>query len=284
MPAGVTVLTAAGRRRRATVSGTYPSLVSQPGGPVDDWPMIGGAPAGARASESRGRPPSRLRRYWWVAALAAAVVLVAGAGLWAVTRDDGQVQVAAAPSPSPTAAPSAPAPSPSTSAPPVPAVTAATESVTSVPEPEQVVDSAMSLELPSLGTTAPVIEVGVTAERVLQVPGDPSVLGRWSDGARPGDGTGSVVLAGHVSYRGELGVLHALPNLRPGDEAVVQTPDGPARYRAERIDVYRKQTLPFQDIFRFDVPERLVLITCGGEFDRSTGHYDSNVVAYLTRV
>jgi sortase (surface protein transpeptidase) len=217
-----------------------------------------------------------------VALAAVAAVLAAGVGVWSLTREGEQVQAAPLPSPSPTVAP--PPASPSPSAAPVPAVTAATESVTSVPEPEQVVDSSMSVELPSLGVTAPVIEVGVTEQRVLQVPSDPSVLGRWSDGARPDDGTGSIVLAGHVSYRGELGVLHTLPDLQPGDEAVVMTADGPARYRADRVDVYRKAALPYQDIFQFDVPERLVLITCGGEFDRSTGHYDSNVVAYLTRV
>jgi sortase (surface protein transpeptidase) len=234
------------------------------------------------ASSAEHPSPSRLRRYWWIALVAAAAVLVAGVGAWSLTRGDEQVQAAPEPSPSPTVAPS-PVP-PSSPAASVPAVTAATESITSVPEPEQVVDSAMSVELSSLGVTAPVIEVGVTEERVLQVPSDPAVLGRWSDGARPGEGTGSVVLAGHVSYRGELGVLHALPELRPGDEAVVVTPEGPVRYRAERVDVYRKAALPYQDIFQFDVPERLVLITCGGEFDRSTGHYDSNVVAYLSRV
>ncbi|MGF1664296.1 MAG: class F sortase [Kineosporiaceae bacterium] len=253
--------------------------MSHPGGPADDWPMFGRAAPAARHTSAAASP---LRRHWWAAVVVALAVLAAGVGFWSLTRGDEQVQAAPLPSPSPTGSP--PPGSPGPPATPVPAVTAATESITSVPEPEQVVDSAMTVELPSLGTTAPVIEVGVTAERVLQVPGDPAVLGRWADGARPGDGTGSVVLAGHVSYRGELGVLHTLPDLQPGDEAVVTTSQGQARYRAERVDVYRKAALPYQDIFQFDVPERLVLITCGGEFDRATGHYDSNVVAYLTRV
>lgn len=166
----------------------------------------------------------------------------------------------------------------------IPLITAADESVTSVPEPEETVASDLTLSLPSLGIDAPVIESGVTQDLVLQVPSDPSVLGRWSDGARPGDGTGSVVLAGHVSYRGELGVLHTLQKLEPGDEAVLTTTGGEqVRYVADQVDVYKKSGLPYQQIFQFDIPERLVLITCGGKFDRSTGHYDSNVVAYLKR-
>ncbi|MGF1654712.1 MAG: class F sortase, partial [Actinomycetales bacterium] len=240
--------------------------MSEPGGPSNDWPVFGGA---ATARRVPAQSPSR--SFWWVAVLVV-LILIAGVGVWSLTRGEQQAQAAPEPSLSPTIPP--PPASPSPAAAPVPAVTAATESVTSVPEPEQVVDSSMTLELTSLGASAPVIEVGVTEDRVLQVPSDPSVLGRWSDGSRPGDGSGSIVLAGHVSYRGQLGTLHALPELRPGDEAVVVTPQGSARYRAERVDVYRKAALPYQDIFQFDVPERLVLITCGGEFDRSTGHYD----------
>jgi hypothetical protein len=28
------------------------------------------------------------------------------------------------------------------------------------------------------------------------------------------------------------------------------------------------------------VPTRLLLVTCGGEFDRRTGHYERNVVVF----
>jgi hypothetical protein len=91
-----------------------------------------------------------------------------------------------------------------------------------------------------------------------------------------------VVLVSHVDYRGVPGVLKRLADLSPGSEAVLVGPDGrQATYVLERVDTYRKAVLPFQDIFRFDVPERLVLITCGGEIDPATGRYDSNVVAYF---
>ena len=242
-----------------------------------------GTPGGSTHEGSHARAGRSRRQLWLIVAVVVAAV-VATVVVWALlVRGDDAVQAAPVPVSTPTPSPTTPPPAPDPTPTPSPAlVTAATESVTSVPEPEQVVDSSMTLDLPTLGTTAPVIEVGVTEDLVLQVPSDPAVLGRWSDGARVGDGSGTIALVGHVSYRGELGVLHQLPNLRPGDEAVVTTPEGTVRYVAERVDVYNKQALPYQDIFRFDVSERLVLITCGGEFDRSTGHYDSNVVAYLT--
>jgi hypothetical protein len=36
------------------------------------------------------------------------------------------------------------------------------------------------------------------------------------------------------------------------------------------------------DVFDQTVPERLVLVTCGGRFDRRIRHYVDNVVAYAT--
>ena len=35
-----------------------------------------------------------------------------------------------------------------------------------------------------------------------------------------------------------------------------------------------------RDLFRQDVRARLLLVTCGGEFDRRTGHYERNVVVF----
>ncbi|MGF1647277.1 MAG: class F sortase [Kineosporiaceae bacterium] len=154
-------------------------------------------------------------------------------------------------------------------------------------EPAAVADpfDVQRLDIPALGTEAEAVEVGVSEDRVLEVPPDAQIVGRWSDGARPGDGTGSIVLVSHVDYRGVAGALKRLADLPPGSEAVLVGPDGrQARYVLEQVDIYRKAVLPYQDIFRFDVPERLVLITCGGEIDSATGRYDSNVVAYFSAV
>lgn len=154
----------------------------------------------------------------------------------------------------------------------------------SAPTPSAGTFTPTGLALPDLDVRSEVVEVGVTDDLVLEVPDDPQVVGLWSDGARPNHGTGSIVLVGHVDYRGLPGALQRLGDLSAGSQAVLSGADGQeVRYVVERVDVYRKSALPFEDVFRFDVPERLVLITCGGEFDRTSGHYDSNVVAYLAR-
>jgi hypothetical protein len=41
---------------------------------------------------------------------------------------------------------------------------------------------------------------------------------------------------------------------------------------------YRKTRIPLEKYFARDGKPRLTLITCGGQFDRRTGHYRDNVV------
>lgn len=198
--------------------------------------------------------------------MAAAAVLVAACG---------DAQAAPLPVWTPPSAPAAPSAAQPAAPTPVPA-----------PSPPAAQEFDVSqISIPQLEADAEVVEVGVTEDRILEVPPDARVLGRWSDGARPGSGTGSVVLVSHVDFRGVPGVLKRLSELPVGAEAILIGPDGQeATYVVDQVDVYEKTVLPYQDIFRFDVPERLVLITCGGEIDPSSGHYDSNVVAYFSRV
>lgn len=56
------------------------------------------------------------------------------------------------------------------------------------------------------------------------------------------------------------------------------------RARAGRVEILPKSALPVEDLFSRAGTDRLVLITCGGEFDRTTGRYADNVVAIATPV
>jgi hypothetical protein len=59
----------------------------------------------------------------------------------------------------------------------------------------------------------------------------------------------------------------------------VTTADGTDHgYRVDRVERTPKTEVPLDLLFDRTGPERLVLVTCGGEFDRSTGHYLDNVV------
>lgn len=140
----------------------------------------------------------------------------------------------------------------------------------------------MRLELPRFSVSARIVPVGVDAAGSLGVPEDPDVLGWWRAGARPGAGRGAVVVDGHVdSARFGLGVFAKLAELDPGDAVRIVTGRGAARrYVVTGRRLYPKASLPTGEIFAQHGAERLVLITCGGTFDKRVREYSHNVVVY----
>lgn len=136
--------------------------------------------------------------------------------------------------------------------------------------------------LTSLGVEAPIVPVGVGFGGALVVPDDPHVVGWWRDGARPGDAAGAVVLAGHVDTRRDgPGALFRLAALRVGDRVTVLAGSVPHVYVVRLVDRYPKQALP-PGLFAPTRPHRLLLITCGGPFDRTTRQYADNLVVTAT--
>jgi LPXTG-site transpeptidase (sortase) family protein len=143
------------------------------------------------------------------------------------------------------------------------------------------------LRIPKVSIDAPIVTVSVAGDGSLGVPDDPKVIGWWRDGARPGDAVGSVVLDGHVdsAARG-LGFFARLKTLQVGDTIeVTGAADGEVvRYSVSARRQYPKSDLPTDEVFSQGVDHRLVLVTCGGRFDRSSRHYDDNIVVYATPV
>lgn len=136
------------------------------------------------------------------------------------------------------------------------------------------------LRLPALGVDAPVVPVDVQPDRALAVPDDPTVVGWWRAGPQPGALAGSVVLDGHVDTRADgPGALFRLADLRPGHPVIVETAAGEVSYVVRAVRRYPKAELP-AEVFDTAGAPRLVLITCGGAFDRRTRHYADNVVVY----
>jgi len=126
------------------------------------------------------------------------------------------------------------------------------------------------------GITAPVVAVGTERDGSLQLPGIDEV-GWWIGGATPADAAGTVVLAGHVDDHTGPGALFTLGQIQPGALIDVKTRTTTTSYSVANVHMYRKQRLP-ANLFRADGPRRLVVITCGGPFDFSTGHYRDNLV------
>lgn len=135
------------------------------------------------------------------------------------------------------------------------------------------------LTMDGLGVDAPVVEVGVDEDGLVDVPDDGSLVGwyRWS--AAPG-GPGTTVLVGHVDTAADgPGALFDLARTEAGQRLQMRSTDGSVRaYAVVSLQSYPKTALPAAELFRRDGDPALVVVTCGGPFDRATRTYAENVV------
>jgi len=137
------------------------------------------------------------------------------------------------------------------------------------------------LLIPAIGVSAPVLPTGVQAGGSLAIPPDPADVGWWAGGGFPGEPTGAVILVGHINSAAlGPGALLRLQDVRPGAEITVEASGRDYHYRVVALRAYVKTSLPVAAVFGQQVAPRLVIVSCGGPFDASTGHYLDNIVAY----
>jgi hypothetical protein len=135
------------------------------------------------------------------------------------------------------------------------------------------------LVIPALDVDAPVDPVDAP-DADLQVPDDPARVGWWRAGATPGNRSGSALLAGHVDTATDgPGALFRLDRLGPGEAVSVVTTSGEVRYVVAAVRHYAKPDLP-GDLASTAGPARLVIVSCGGPFDRARRTYLDNVVVF----
>jgi hypothetical protein len=138
------------------------------------------------------------------------------------------------------------------------------------------------LRIDRIGVDHPIVPVGLEADGTMEIPEDVLELGWYEPGVRPGE-DGSAVLSGHVDSRTQgRGAFFELGRLDVDDLVMVTTRDGSEQqWRVVARTRYPKDELPIEELFVWGGDEqRLVLITCGGDFDRATRHYTDNVVVH----
>lgn len=146
--------------------------------------------------------------------------------------------------------------------------------------PARSVDAPVALEVSSVRISADVVPVGVAEDGQMELPPDPDMVGWYQYGPTVGDGTGSIVLAGHVDSRTYgVGQLVRLQETEVGDDVIVRTVSGQdIRYKVVEVRSIPTSELPLDEVFSREGDERLLLITCDGEYDRQQGGYLNNVV------
>jgi sortase (surface protein transpeptidase) len=142
----------------------------------------------------------------------------------------------------------------------------------------------VELTVPAIGVKTSIIHLGLQANGTLQVPSSTTVAGWYTGSPRPGAVGGSVI-AGHVDSTRGPAVFYWLRDLKPGDKVYVSRADGTvAEFDVNRVQEYPKSAFPTSVVYGPAPDAELRLITCGGTFDSTTGHYLSNVIAYASLV
>ena len=147
----------------------------------------------------------------------------------------------------------------------------------------QATPAPVRIEIPRIEVASSLVRLGRAPDRTVEVPARWEVAGWYAPGTRPGD-PGSAVILGHVDSKRGPAVFFRLRELRPGDEIKVTRADGSSvRFAVERTEQYGKQRFPTDEVYYPTLTPALRLVTCGGEFDATAGHYRSNVIVFATR-
>jgi len=134
--------------------------------------------------------------------------------------------------------------------------------------------------IPAIGVDARLIPLGRASDGTLEVPKDWGVAGWFAGGPFPGE-PGPAVVVGHVDSTSGPAVFYRLRELRRGDVIVVSAEGrGRSRFWIVSSEWFAKSAFPTRRVYGPVAGPALRLVTCGGAFDRSTGHYVDNLVVF----
>lgn len=138
------------------------------------------------------------------------------------------------------------------------------------------------LQVPAAGVDVSLIGLGIAPDGTLEVPVDYQEVGWFDVGPAPGD-VGPAVIAGHVDSTDGPAPFFSLRDLVPGEGITVTRADGSTvAFTVDGVEQYAKDAFPTASVYGPVPGPALRLITCGGSFDRSVGHYRDNVVVYAS--
>ena len=137
------------------------------------------------------------------------------------------------------------------------------------------------LDIPSIGVHATdFVDLRVASDGRLEVPGSTDEVGFYRDGPSPGQ-LGTAILGAHVDSKKGPGIFYRLGAVKAGDKVQITRADkSVTRFVVDKVQVFPKDRFP-DEVYTGDFTRAEIrLITCGGIFDRDTGHYRDNVVVF----
>lgn len=229
--------------------------------------------------------PAKNRRRGSHLATMATVLFIAvgctaiGFGLWgnpppprppasAAGAAPAQKPVSVTPSPEPIAVP------------PTPQVARVVGPILTASEPTQI-------NIPAIGVDSVLMQLGQNPDGTVQTPSlDEASPAGWYTGSPTPGAIGPSVILGHVDSRVKgRTVFYRLGEMRPGDEILVTRADATvAVFVVDGVEEYSKDNFPQFTVYGNIDHAGLRLITCGGEFNKTTRTYPDNVVVYASLV
>jgi hypothetical protein len=143
----------------------------------------------------------------------------------------------------------------------------------------------VEVRIPAIGVDSRLLRLGLNPDGTVMVPSlqTSAGLAAWYKySATPGQ-IGASVIEGHVDSVQGPAVFFRLGALRPGNTIEVTLADGvTAVFRVTGVREYEKSRFPARAIYGAPGFAALRLITCGGAFDYTTGHYLSSTVVFAS--
>jgi LPXTG-site transpeptidase (sortase) family protein len=135
------------------------------------------------------------------------------------------------------------------------------------------------IRIAAIAVDAPVAGVGLLPDGSMGVPNNLWIAAWLSSGPRPGQ-AGNAVIAGHRGI-GSPGLFGHLENVRPGDRIhVSDASNGELVYEVTRVALLDLSPDSQMQVFAPTTQQQLVLITCFGQYSRSTLSYDHRLVVF----
>lgn len=152
----------------------------------------------------------------------------------------------------------------------------------------------VAISIPAIDAHSSLIALGLNDDDTLAVPSlDEPMQAAWYAGRDPafaGDEwdpgeNGPAIISGHVDGRGKAGIFARLRELEEGDVVTVERDRAdPVMFEVTGIERVSKDAFPWDRVMAPTAGPELRLITCGGDFNAATGHYEDNWIAWAREV
>jgi len=146
----------------------------------------------------------------------------------------------------------------------------------------------VAVSIPAIGVRSDLVRLGQLPDGSMEVPTagpDYDKAGWYKYSPMPGS-RGPAVIVGHLDSAADgPSVFFRLGSLRPHDVVRVTRRNGSTVvFEVDTVSRYEKSDFPSRLVYGDTANAALRLITCGGAFDRASGHYEDNVVVMASMV